>query len=33
MDVMLKGKIWKKTLAEDWRKTKSWKPGWEYELK
>lgn len=32
LDVLLKGKTWKQALAEDWRKTKSWKPGWEYEL-
>lgn len=33
LDVLLKGKTWKQALAEDWRKTKSWQPGWEYELK
>ena len=32
LDVLLKGKTWQQALAEDWRKTKSWKPGWEYEL-
>jgi broad specificity phosphatase PhoE len=32
LDVLLKGKTWGQALAEDWRKTKSWKPGWEYEL-
>lgn len=32
LDVLLKGKTWKQALAEDWRKTKVWKPGWEYEL-
>jgi broad specificity phosphatase PhoE len=32
LDVLLKGKTWKQALAEDWRKTRSWKPGWEYEL-
>ncbi len=30
LEVLLKGKTWKEALAEDWRKTKSWKPGWEY---
>lgn len=30
LDVLLVGKTWKQALAEDWRKTKSWKPGWEY---
>lgn len=33
LDVLLKGKTWKKAFTEDWRKTKSWKPGWEFELK
>jgi alpha-ribazole phosphatase/probable phosphoglycerate mutase len=31
-DVLLKGKTWKEAFAEDWRKTKAWKPGWEYIL-
>jgi len=31
LDVLLKGKTWKQALTEDWRKTKAWKPGWEYE--
>ncbi|MHB8710091.1 MAG: histidine phosphatase family protein [Minisyncoccota bacterium] len=30
LDVLLKGKTWKQALAEDWRKTKVWRPGWEY---
>lgn len=33
LDVLLKGKTWQQAFAEDWRKTKSWKPGWEYEVK
>lgn len=32
LDVLLKGKTWKQALAEDWRKTKAWQPGWEYIL-
>ena len=32
LDVLLKDKTWKQALAEDWRKTKQWRPGWEYEL-
>ncbi|MEW6617154.1 MAG: histidine phosphatase family protein [Patescibacteria group bacterium] len=32
LDVLLKNKTWKQAFAEDWRKTKSWKPGWEYTL-
>lgn len=30
LDVLLKGKSWKQAFAEDWRKVKSWQPGWEY---
>ncbi|TSC58972.1 MAG: putative phosphoglycerate mutase [Parcubacteria group bacterium Greene0416_79] len=30
LDVLLNGKTWKQALAEDWRKTKAWRPGWEY---
>lgn len=33
LDVLLKNKTWEQSFAEDWRKTKSWQPGWEYELK
>lgn len=32
LDVLLKDKTWKQALAEDWRKTKSWQPGWIYQL-
>lgn len=32
LDVLLKGKTWKEALRDDWRKIKSWQPGWEYEL-
>ena len=32
LDVLIKGKTWTQALAEDWRKTKSWKPGWTYNL-
>lgn len=32
LDVLIEGKSWKQALAEDWRKTHSWKPGWEYIL-
>lgn len=32
LDVLLKGKTWKMAIAEDWRKTKLWLPGWEYEV-
>ncbi len=32
LDVLLKGKTWEQAFAEDWRKTKSWQPGWEYAV-
>ena len=32
LDVLLKGKNWPQAIAENWRHTKSWKPGWEYVL-
>ena len=33
LDVLLKGKSWQEALDQNWRKTKSWQPGWEYEMK
>ena len=33
LDVLVNGKTWKQAFAEDWRKTKSWQPGWLYEVK
>jgi len=30
LDVLLRGKTWEEAFAEDWRKKKAWKPGWEY---
>jgi broad specificity phosphatase PhoE len=32
LDVLLHGKIWEQAFAEDWRKTKAWQAGWEYEV-
>ena len=32
LEVLLNGKTWEQALAEDWRKTKSWQPGWKYEV-
>lgn len=32
LDVLLKGKSWQQAINEDWRKTKDWQPGWEYEV-
>ncbi len=30
LDVILEGKNWGQAFADDWRKTKSWQPGWTY---
>lgn len=32
LDVLLRHKSWEEAFAEDWRKTKSWQPGWQYIL-
>lgn len=32
LDVILKGMTWDEAMANDWRKTKSWQPGWEYQI-
>jgi len=32
LDVLLKKLTWEEAFAADWRKTKEWKPGWEYVL-
>jgi broad specificity phosphatase PhoE len=32
LDVLLKGMTWEDAFTTDWRKTKQWKPGWEYRL-
>lgn len=32
LDVLIAGKTWEQAFNEDWRKTKNWKPGWEYVL-
>ena len=32
LDVILKSKTWRQAIAEDWRLTNSWKPGWEYYI-
>lgn len=32
LDVLITGKTWEKAFRDDWRKTKSWQPGWKYEL-
>ena len=28
--VLTQGKTWEEAIDQDWRKTKSWQPGWEY---
>jgi len=33
LEVITKNKTWEQAIAEDWRITKSWQPGWEYEIK
>lgn len=32
LDVVLKHMSWQEAFEKDWRKTKSWQPGWEYVL-
>ncbi len=32
LDVLTKNITWEKAISQDWRKTKSWKPGWTYEI-
>lgn len=31
LDVLLRGRTWDQAIDEDWRKTKAWQAGWEYE--
>lgn len=31
LDVILQNKSWKQAIAEDWRNSGSWQPGWGYE--
>lgn len=30
LDVLLRNKTWDQAIAEDWRKSKAWQPGWDY---
>lgn len=32
LDVLVGGKTWPEAIKNDWRKTKAWQPGWEYEV-
>lgn len=33
LEVITKGITWQQAIENDWRKTKSWQPGWEYIIK
>ncbi len=33
LDVLLQGKSWEQAIAEDWRNTGAWQPGWKYQLR
>lgn len=33
LDVITKDLTWEQAIEQDWRKTKSWQPGWIYEIK
>ena len=32
IQVLTQGKSWQEVIRDDWRNTKSWQPGWEYEV-
>lgn len=32
LEVLLNGKTWPQAIDQDWRKTKTWQPGWDYIL-
>lgn len=32
VEVRIHGKTWPEAIATDWRKTKSWQPGWDYVI-
>lgn len=32
LDVITKQMSWSEAIEQDWRKTKSWQPGWKYEI-
>lgn len=32
LNVIIKGLSWEQAIAQDWRKTNKWQPGWEYEI-
>lgn len=33
LQVITEGKTWEEAIQQDWRKTKSWQPGWVYIVK
>lgn len=33
IEVITKGISWEQAMKEDWRHTKAWKPGWEYNFR
>lgn len=33
LEVLLNNKTWKQAIKQDWRVTKSWRPGWQYIIK
>ncbi len=33
LEVIINGLTWEEAFATDWRKTRAWKPGWEYQIK
>lgn len=33
LEVILHDRTWKQAIAEDWRRTGSWQPGWHYVIK
>ena len=33
IEVITQNKTWNEAIETDWRKTKAWQPGWEYEVK
>lgn len=33
LEVLLKKQTWEQAIENDWRKTKAWRPGWDYVVK
>ena len=32
IQVLTENKTWEEAIEKDWRKTKDWQPGWNYEI-